>query len=267
MFYRFFFCFSLHYTGNQIIVGNDNIAERISVSMVNQYLSLSLFLMLLSFFIVLNSISEVDQQKSLPVLNSLSLVFSNEPLLEDDTQASKVSDFLDDKRQGDTLESMEGLFNTHIAGFEPKRNRLGTVMHVKLPIGRFENAVRIGSFMDIDAPVGTTGSFLQTMISLIRSSENGQPYRMDMILNLDDDPNTMFLNEPVIYRENLTRISKLAFDLEQAGMPRKMLASGMVKGRSGYVDLYFYKYEPFTLPKDVANALGEDADVDAEKEL
>ena len=46
--------------------------------MANQFLSLSLFLMLLSFFIVLNSMSDFEKQTAVPaVLNSLSLAFSS----------------------------------------------------------------------------------------------------------------------------------------------------------------------------------------------
>ena len=44
--------------------------------MANQFLSLSLFLMLLSFFIVLNSMSTFEQETTVPaVLNSLSLAY------------------------------------------------------------------------------------------------------------------------------------------------------------------------------------------------
>ncbi len=227
-------------------------------SMANQFLSLSLFLMLLSFFIIMNAVSDFDETKAQPVLNSLSIAFSNETIEISKSPAEVEPNFYEELREGDALESMEGLFNAHISGFEARRNRLGTMMHVRVPIGRFENAIDINGFADLETPVSTSGSFVQTMIALLRSNNNGVPYRMDMVLNMREEPLSLYQNNQSAFLVNLRRMSALAVKLETLGLPKKMLSAGLSQGEEGYLDLFFYKYKPFELP-DVVN---EDAPPD-----
>lgn len=218
--------------------------------MANQFLSLSLFLMLLSFFIVLNSVSEFEQSKAEPILNSLSLAFASKitqkpvaPLKIDVADES----ILDNKREGDTLEELEGLFNAHISGFTAKRNRFGTVMHVSLPITRFESAMEFSSYNENLLNAGPRGAFLPTLITVLRASENGKQYRVDMILNTSSDPAVLdHENQPAFLRD-MRRVTNIADTLEQKGLPKKMISTGLKQGKEGMLDVYFYLYKPFTL--------------------
>ncbi len=220
--------------------------------MANQFLQLSLFLMLLSFFIVLNAVSDFEDDKSRPVLNSIALAFSNHP----DPNITGAADndiqtILEEKREGDTLEALKGLFNAHISAFEAKKNRLGTVMHVRVPVGRFRNAIDFPSISYSDAMIGMQGSFLPTMITLLRSAEHGEPYRMDIILNVAQDPSVYLSNQPGEFAADLRILSGFATSLERSGMPKKMISIGMEEGDSSYLDLYFYQYKPFDLMKKI----------------
>lgn len=220
-----------------------------------------MFLMLLSFFIVLNSMSTFEKDATVPaVLNSLNLAFSNNEhkLIKDyinigpsPIPSPVTSPYGGSGGEGDTLETIEGLFNTHLAGFKAKRNRLGTVMHVSLPIGEFEDVVETSGF-DVDQG-GDAGSvnFSQTMITLLRSAKNGRPYRIDMVYNLKNDPMILMRGAPDTFKSALRRVSGLAEDLEAKGMPKKMISVGLVKGRAGFIDLYFYRYKPLSVPDDI----------------
>lgn len=220
--------------------------------MANQFLQLSLFLMLLSFFIVLNAVSDFEDDKSRPVLNSLALAFASQPIPEAiGTSDSHIKTILDDKRDGDTLEALKGLFNAHLSAFEAKKNRLGTVMHVRIPVGRFRNAIDFPSISYSEAMIGMQGSFLPTMITLLRSAEHGEPYRMDIILNVAQDPSLYLSNQPGEFSADLKVLSDLATSLERAGMPKKMMSIGMEEGEASYLDLYFYKYKAFDLMKKI----------------
>ena len=110
--------------------------------MANQFLSLSLFLMLLSFFIVMNGLSEfgVEEDRAKSVLNSLSMAFTNESVPTEESPGIEPTIY-NEQREGDTLEMVEGLFNAHISNVQTKKNRLGTQMHVRMPISSFENAI------------------------------------------------------------------------------------------------------------------------------
>ena len=217
--------------------------------MVNQFLSLSLFLMLLSFFIVMNSISSFEESKTSPVLNSLAAVFSNNTPPNMSLPSPDESPYEANKK-GDSLEALEGLFNEEIAGFEPKRNRLGTMMHVRVPMLKLENALDFNGFQNTQIDVERKGSFVQTMVTLLRAEQKGRRYRVDMVLNVAEDPALYVQDNVEGFLKDLKRVSLLAEGLEGQGLPKKMISAGLSKGQSGFIDLYFYRYAPFVMPED-----------------
>lgn len=228
--------------------------------MANQFLSLALFLMLLSFFIVMNAVSSFDDSKSRPVISSLSLAFSNhipekteDPVTESTPRVAQG--------EGDTLEALEGLFNAHISGFQATRNRLGTVMHVRTDIGSFENAIDISGVGYGDLSVGERGSFALSMITLLRSAEKGQAYRVDMILNLPEDPALFQKTSPDEFMRDLKRVTGFAERLENSGLPKKMLSAGVAKGDVGFIDLYFYRYRAFDMLAEINSEKRKNGDL------
>ncbi len=217
--------------------------------MANQFLSLSLFLMLLSFFIVMNSMSNYEVSKAKTVLNSLSLAFSNEGA--ENRAPEEVETPRKALLQGDTLEELEGLFDGHIEGFEATRNRLGTQMHVQVPTYKFENAINIESLNANQIATGESGSFVKTMVSLMRTNNKGRTYTVDIVLNLPDAPATVQRDEAQDFDAALKRVSAMASKLEGAGLPQKMISAGLGKGKEGYVELYFTPYEKFEFPEAI----------------
>jgi len=222
--------------------------------MANQFLSLSLFLMLLSFFIVMNSISSFEENKAQPVLNSLNQAFTNVDMEIKKPSAQPIEQAIEKSlRKGDTLEAIEGIFNAHIGGFEAKRNRLGTIMHVKLPIGRFESAINIDGYENYRKEPGEPGAFAQTLITLIRSAENsGQQYRVDMILNVGQDPAQYQTSAPTDFTKDIARVGNLATALGETGLPQKMMSIGMRQGKTGMLDVFVRRYAPLKFNESTA---------------
>lgn len=215
--------------------------------MANQFLSLSLFLMLLSFFIVLNAISSFEDIKSQPVLNSLSLTFSQEASKEHLKNTAPEPNPRAAEKEGDTLDKIEGLFKGNIAAFDVSRNKLGTVMHVRVPVVQFENAIDISEYDVQNTDQAGRGSFAQTIVTILRSAQGGNPYRVDMVLNISEGPARQMRNTPVEFQQELRRVGGYALLLEESGMPKKMITAGLAQGESGYIDLYFRRYQPFDL--------------------
>ncbi len=205
--------------------------------------------MLLSFFIVLNSISDFEDSKSQPILNSLSLAFTSKPATLPVAPSNVLTDetIKDGKRKGDTLRELEGLFNGHISNFTAKRNRFGTVMHVRLPVGRFENTLEFSSYNETNVTPNSKGAFLPTLITILRASEKNMRYRLDVILNIEGNTAVQDHSEDEDYMRDLRRVTKIANTLEDKGLPRKMISVGLKQGEEGMMDLYFYRYKPFTL--------------------
>ena len=230
--------------------------------MANQFLSLALFLMLLSFFIVMNALSTFEDSKSKPVVSSVVAAFSTQIINKDREKSATAPEVTtpddDTIGQGDTLESLEGLFDAHVSGFEVARNRFGTVMHVRTSVGSFENAIdMIG--VDYDTvPVGERGSFAQTMVAILRSEKKKQPYRVDLILNIPEDSALFQKESPDDFIKSLKRVSDFAETLEKAGLPRKMISAGLGQGEVGFIDLYFYRYKPFDMVAELKKAQADE---------
>ncbi len=215
--------------------------------MANQFLALSLFIMLLSFFIVINAVSNFEEVKTRPVLTSISLAFSTKNSGEDTAptiEESAEKGF----HEGDSLDQLEALFKAQLTGHTIKKNSLGTVMHVRLPLRSFERGVGAATQATTDpkrAKRSAGGFFLTTLVSLLQSDKAGIRYRMEMLLNVPKNPALAHNKNPQEVAEAVKKISGFSQALETAGLPKKLLSAGLSEGKDGYIDLYFRRYEAF----------------------
>lgn len=201
--------------------------------MANQFLGLSMFIMLLSFFIVLNSLSDFEVKKANPILNSLSMTFSvDKP--EDQDAESDADEVTEAMRKGTTLDKVQGLFETEITGVEAKQNRLGTVMHLRLTYEDFEKQITTGQ-----------GAFIDTLVSLLDAKESGNMTKMHMMVNLTAAPAVALANNDAQLSQSTRSVARIASVLQDAGLQKKLLTTGLKGGDEGMIDLYFFRYEPF----------------------
>lgn len=214
--------------------------------MGNQFLSLSLFIMLLSFFIVLSAMSDFSMSRSATVMNSLAIAFSSKEI--PDTLEPNLTPALEQSfRQGNALDHVEALFRSHISGVNIARNRLGTEMHMRISVTDFDNYIS-----------DPTSKFMNVLVSLLdsQSGQNG-PYRMDIILNGPQPPAQMWTENRDQLDQKTTTASLYATRLEQLGLPRKLLTVGLGTGDINMIDLFVKPYTPYTLPvqqKDIPDA-------------
>ncbi|MBX2835058.1 MAG: hypothetical protein KTR28_08830 [Micavibrio sp.] len=197
--------------------------------MANQYLGLSLFLMLLSFFIILNSMSEFKQDKAAPVLNSLTLAFTPDDEVKLDAGPTEAP--APAEREGSTLDKIQGLFNAQISGLKAKQNRMGTELRLKMNRDAF--------MAEANSTLAGDGSafFLDTLVSLI-DTQNTARYKMDMVASVAGDDRAT--------RESVAQdMSALAGKLEAAGLPQNMISAGIGEGEAGTVELHFRPFKRF----------------------
>ncbi|MCL4679325.1 MAG: hypothetical protein KJ017_12115 [Alphaproteobacteria bacterium] len=213
-------------------------------SMANQYMSLSLFLMLLSFFIIMNGTSGFEESKARPVMRSLSVAFSNTTTEQGE---APLSEFVPHSftGEGETLERIESLFNSHLPDAQAKRNRLGNMMRIRLPVRSFEIGI---DTTEATATGSEKGKFLPMLVALLQSQSAGIPYRMDMMMALPDDPAALAASNPSALREKLTSVSTMAQSLERAGIPGTLMGTGLERGENGFIDIYFRRDEPYEPP-------------------
>ena len=82
------------------------------------YTSLSLFIILLAFFLVLNSHSDFEENRVGAVLNSVEQAFTTK-IFDEGTGPSFVADVTQGRGEGFTTENMANLFRSSMAGVEP----------------------------------------------------------------------------------------------------------------------------------------------------
>ena len=73
----------------------------------------------------------------------------------------------------------------------------------------------------------------------------GIPYRMDMLLSIPQDPADMTKSDPEGFQKKLETVTGFAQKLEEMGIPKTLLSSGLQRGENGFIDIYFVRYEPF----------------------
>ncbi len=224
-------------------------------SLAGQLMGLSLFIMLLAFFIVLNAISTFSEQKFRPALASLEGTFGSK-LEGVDNRPSVAPSDQKSIYEGDTLEQMRALFNAHIAGLEVNvEDHFGT-MHVRLPLADLMEAVREIDKSGIDKADVLDAQdqfFLPTLVSLMQTEEQPKKYRMDIILNLPGDPAELKNDNPGALKEPLSQLSALAGKLESVGLKMSFLSVGLARGEENMADLYFRPFERFSVMEDADN--------------
>lgn len=212
--------------------------------MANQFLGLSLFVMLLSFFIILNGLSNFEDEKSKPVLGSLALAFSFKELAAIDEEPTTMESVEESTHEGDVLSNIDELFQARIEGVKTQKNRLGTIMHISMPFEEFEKGILIPDKRTDGKALESEGFFLPTLISLLRARDD-IPYRMDMVLNISESPSKVQSENPSVMHESLAEIAAIAQQLEESGLPKKLVTAGLGAGKEKNIDLYFRRYEPF----------------------
>ncbi len=218
----------------------------------DQVLSLSLFLMLLAFFIVLNSISKFEETKIKPLLDSIEQSFSKDFTPPENTNPSVQESETPSVDEGDVTEKLEALFKSQIPNYESASNKTKGTMHVRLPYSEFREAVMAVGQRTPQRTTGTEsgqvmlkGFFLPALIALIRTDQTDVAYRMDIILNLGDNPPHLQNNNPQLAERSIKKMGEISKKLENSGLPTKLQSIGFGGGPEDTVDLVFRPHIPY----------------------
>ncbi len=210
-----------------------------SASMASQLMGLSLFIMLLAFFIVLNAISTFSEQKARTAVASLGDVFGHEQELTGLTNKGGGMG------EGDSLDHLEALFNAHLTGLEIEQDKTWGTMHIRLPLDHFLSAVNSlgASELKEQGAALKDKPLLPTLVSLMESGEGKLAYRMDIVVSTSADPGSIYNDDPAKLRETSGQLSSIATKLESSGLPPSQMSIGLQEGPDNTVDLYFRPYK------------------------
>lgn len=214
----------------------------------SQLLGLSLFIMLLAFFIVLNAISSFEEKKMSPVMESVEAAFSNH-VERKDTKPSVTPSPVESINEGETVERLDALFQAQISSFEAKKNSRTGTMYVELPLETFSKSIMTIGQEDLTKTRRISGNkkfFLPTLISILKSDQQGVPYRMDVVLHTKENPAKLQNQKPKFLLKTMKREGGFARQLEKAGLSQKLISMGIRQGDPEVVELVFRRHVPFS---------------------
>lgn len=216
-------------------------------------MTLSLFIMLLAFFIVLNAISSYEELKTEQVKRSVELAFSRDPDVKD-TSPSVKQDPAKSVKEGHTFERLDALFESEIVSFESTQSKSRGVMMVRVPYEKFSKAIMATGQKDLTQYPSRSAIrgnfFLPTLVSILRANIDGAPTRMEIFLNTKGNPAKLQNQNPTAFGKTISQAGAFSRRLEEQGMPQKLVNSGVQKGDPKYVDLVFRKYVPFSIAEE-----------------
>ena len=212
-------------------------------------MNLSLFIMLLAFFIVLNSLSSYEEQLVGDVVQSLDTTFSKDPQ-QRDIAPSVTPDPVNSVNEGDTFERIDALFQSQIISYKKSISSNRGKMIIKLPLEKFSRAIMAAGQKDLTkmrVQRNPRGNFMiPTLVSILKSNKKGVTYRMNILLQAPDNPAHFQNQSPTEMAALMRRGSALTEKLEQGGFPQKLLNIGIAKGDPEIVELVFEQHVPFS---------------------
>lgn len=195
----------------------------------NVFVFLSLFLMVLAFFIVLVSISTVEEVKSKAVLKSLTTTFHELVPI-----GAEPSDFT--AKEGEVLggaafqEKITGLFSTAFQVAKVKIVRPGQLMQVELPSGSL--------FADGEARVRPTAlAFLDRVVAALGARPPGLRFDVEFVIGAGRPADRML---PVAETLEMARAGAFAREMLARGAPPNSLSIGLAPGETDAVTMRFY---------------------------
>ncbi len=219
-------------------------------SSTGQMMNLSLFIMLLAFFIVLNSISSFQEEKASKVRQSIEDTFSLKIVSEGES-SSLTPSMAQSVNEGDSFERIEALFQSQLSGFETKKNVSRGTMMVDIPYSVFEKAMNAIDQVDLtqtpSRAQGRENFFVPTLSSIMRSNVDGAPTRMEIYMNILDNPAQMQNEDARDVTKLILMLGNFSKTLQANDVPEKLINIGIKKGNPKNVTLVFRKYKAFSL--------------------
>ncbi len=187
--------------------------------------TLALFIILLSFFIVLNSLSTFEEEKIRPVMESIEATFANRVIRNERAPSVTDSEELS-INEGSTYQNLDALFKSQFAQFSDsmKVDDEKGLFYVTLTYKALQKAlddVEPQTFA-YDGDSQSVGSFSELMKSLL--SDQNKDLRMDIAVYA---PSSFFTASRAEQKLVIQDVSYLGQRLEEIGFPTLKTSIGI----------------------------------------
>lgn len=210
------------------------ITEDDAKTLGSQIPGLSLFVIMLAFFIVLNSVSIIKAERAKPMMEGVEQAFASRISDREDWLPSSSPDEGKSIGEGRTIDKIERIFSSHISGMKTQKDENSGTLLMRMKYDDFAAAVSsAGAGADANA------EFMRTLTSMLKASNAGQSYRMDVFLQTGENPAEIQNDQPQKMAVVMRDLGAMAQSLEKAGLPQRLLTIGMEQGQEGTVELLF----------------------------
>lgn len=201
------------------------------------YLTLSLNILLLAFFIVLTASSNYEQVKSEPIMKSLEATFGRK-FKSDRQHPAYVASEQEHPLTGETFEEVQGLFRAQGIPFNADKTPNASVMRVRV------SADGLRQMFGIDSPTDLAKTsdqdFLQKFVMMLLPENTKSQMRLHIIGLTKKHPGELAETEPEKIQKLSNAMEKYIASLLEKGFPADHLSIGLERGTDGFIDLYFY---------------------------
>lgn len=191
-------------------------------------MTLSLFIMLLSFFMMMNASADFKADKVQSVLQSIEHTFTSR-VFRDGAGPSLREDAEYLNGEGQALESMDAYFRSTFPGVEPQLIPSRGILAIDLDQKVFEDVI-----------FGAKQTRQKTLLEKMWTYDSLQ---MEVWLNIQGDPSA---SSPEDAKRWVQKTASWASTLEKAGLDKGQMVIGLKEGRAGIVTVLFHNYKPYT---------------------
>jgi hypothetical protein len=195
-------------------------------------MTLSLFIMLLSFFMILNSQSRFVPERVLPAMKSLNETFSTR-IFNDGAGRDGRPDLAQMPEENkDAYQSLDQYFRSSFPNSTQRLVPSRGLLFLEVDAAEFERKM-----------FGRSEAAQKTLLEKMWAYPDMQ---MEIWLNLQDDPGISSPETQKNKQDSITRLSTWATALEKSGLDKEHLTIGIQKGDPSKVLVLFHAYKPYS---------------------
>lgn len=195
-------------------------------------MTLSLFIMLLAFFILLTAQSQFVPERVLPAIKSLNETFSTRVFNDGAGRDSRPELAQIPDAEKDAYQSLDQYFRSTFPDSTQRLVPSRGLIYLEVDAAEFERKM-----------FGRAAAAQKTLLEKMWAYPNLQ---MEIWLNLQDDPGVSSPDAEKKKRDSVTRLAGWATALEQSGLDKQHLTIGVQKGDPAKVLVLFHTYKPYS---------------------
>ncbi len=197
------------------------------------FLTLSLFIILLAFFIIINASSNYDISKSKPVMRSLKETFASK-VAGDNNSPAMIDNHLELDGLGEVFDNLDKLLLAQGFTFTADRSDATGDMFVRLKEEEWASIIS-----GIDNQRASDHDFLDKLSIMMLPDDKDIKLSLQILIGLGDNPAELFATEPYIVNSAVKRADIYAKNFIDIGLPKELVFIGLHEGEIGYIDLKF----------------------------